>query len=430
MAVSAQNLKDVASITNFHVKADYGFSLRLAIALLGAGALIPSAWAGTLVLPRDAARTIDLSAFNGNTYLHAALHPGDGINAKTAADDAMAVTIASTSDILAAFATFDPDTANHLYSHFNNGKSDFQSAAGHITGQSLSPQQIQNAIAPFLINVRGQIRGAKVSASNVILLTSGSGTVVEINSDSYFYNVAYQSPVTSSGRSYAVSATRKLLDATDFYYLTELDNFLTSSTEQQISDFYKALFKLLTACDASGVSGLTPGGQTLLTDFLAVYTAELMRHNMVNNDVNTNPWDIDIGEVTLVSAYITASGQVMQGGKLVSGDPTAYAQGHSIGTYKADFTKLAKLITAYEYGKNHHRAMVKAVKDSTPITTKAIKSAVKGDVFRQALVFLDQPAFESQAQANAAAITAAMVTFLAQIRTDQTQITAYVLTHQ
>ena len=73
--------------------------------------------------------------------------------------------------------------------------------------------------------------------------------------------------------------------------------------------------------------------------------------------------------------------------------------------------------------------MVKAVKDATPVT-QAIKPALKGDVFRQALVFLDLPQFESQAQANAAAITTAMAQLLTQIRADQSQITAYVLAHQ
>jgi len=430
MAVWMRNAGLALHGGNMHPGARYGISRAWLVALVATGAMLHPACAGTLVLPRDAARSIDLSAFNGNTYLQAALHPGDGINAKTAVDDGTAVTIANTTAMLAAFATFDANTANHLYSHFNNGQADFVSDAGHIAGQSLNPQQIESALTPFLTNVRGQLRGAKASASNLILLTSGSGTVVQLTPNDYFYNVAYQSPVTSSGRSYGVTATRKLLDATDNYYLTELDNFLISSSEQQISDFYKALFKLLTACDASGLSGLTPSGQSVLTDLMAVYTAELMRHNMVNMDVNTDTWDTDIAEVTLVSAYIAISGRVMVGGKLVSGDPTAYAQGHSIGTYKADFMKLGKLITSYENASNHHHAMVKAVKDATPVTTQPIKSALKGDVFRQALVFLDLPQFESQAQANAAAIITAMAQLLTQIRADQSQITAYVLAHQ
>jgi hypothetical protein len=432
MGVSTRNLREVVYRNSIHQKARHRASLAWVLTLAAAGLILHSTWAAPLVSPRDPARIIDLSTFNGKTYLQTVLEPADGINAKTAVDDSAAVTIASTTDILAAFSNFDPAVSAHLYSHFNNGQADFVSGAGHIAGQSLSPQQIPTAIAPFLLNIRtGESSVATASASDLILLASGSGTVVQITPNDYFYNIAYQTPLTQSGRSYAVTASRPLRDASDMYYLTELANLLTSSSEQQISDFYKALFGLLTACDGSGVSSLAPSGQTVLTDFLTVYTAEMIRHNMVNNDVNTKPWDMDIGEVTLVSAYITASGQVMVGRKLVSGDPTAYAGGgHSIGTYKDDFTKLAKLITAYENGRSHHRAMVKAVKTAAPIKGSTIKSAVSGDVFRQALVFLDQPQFEAKAQANAAALTTAMVQLLAQIRADQSQITTYVLAHQ
>jgi hypothetical protein len=74
--------------------------------------------------------------------------------------------------------------------------------------------------------------------------------------------------------------------------------------------------------------------------------------------------------------------------------------------------------------------MIKSLTNLTPISTKSISLAVKGDVFRRALVYLDQPQFETGVQSNAAAITAAMVQLLLQIRTDQSAITAYALKHQ
>jgi hypothetical protein len=51
----------------------------------------------SLLLPRNAGQTIDLSAFVGKTYLQTTFEANDGINAKTAADDATPVTIATTS---------------------------------------------------------------------------------------------------------------------------------------------------------------------------------------------------------------------------------------------------------------------------------------------------------------------------------------------
>lgn len=384
----------------------------------------------SLLLPRNASQTINLSASTGKTYLQTTFEAADGINAKSAADDATAVTIATPAQISAALGTFDPKVAANLYSHFNNGQADFLSAAGDISGQSISPQHIQAVLVSHLANVKGQVNQANAAASDVILLTSGSGTVVLLNANDYFYNVAYQSPRLSSGRSYGVTATRKLLGPTDTDYLKEMGNYLTAASAQEVTNFYTAIFKILTATDTSGVSGLSAAGQAVLTDFLAIYTAESMRHNFVSLNVTLDAWEIDIAQVTLLSAYITASGKVMTGGKLVAGNTTAYSGGHSIGTHEADFTKLAKLITSYENASGHLKAMVTAVDTLTPVTPAAMATAVKGDVFRRALVYLNRTEFESGVKSNAAAITSAMVQLLNQIRTDQSAITAYVLAHQ
>lgn len=406
-----------------------GFAVGASLLVFAMQMASPQPAAAGLLLPRDPARTIALTTFTGKTYLQAVLEPNDGINAKTAADDATAVTIASTSEIIADLGTFDPKVADDLYFQFKNGQADFESAAGHIAGQSLSPQQIQAAIAPF-INASGQLSAAKTAAGNVILLTSGSGTVVELNSDDYFYNVAYQSPDKSSGRNYAITATRTLLDPSDTDYLSDINNYLGTASSPQLADFDTTLFKVLTTCDTSGLAALSSDGQVALTDFTAIYTAELMRHEMFNLDVTNNPYEIDVAEVTLLGAYVSASGMVMDGGKLVSGNIEAYSQNGSIGTHRADFTKLAKLITAYENMKSHHKAMITSLTNLTPVKTKKNKSAVKGDIFRQVLVYLDQPQFESGVTSHAAAITSAVVQLLSQIQTDQSAITAYVLKHQ
>jgi hypothetical protein len=384
----------------------------------------------SLLLPRKASQTIHLSAFTGKTYLQTTLEAADGINAKTAADDAAKVTIATTAQISAALATFDPKVTTDLSSHFTNGQADFLSAAGDIAGESIAPQHLQAVLLSHLVNVKGQVNEANAAASDVILLTSGSGTVVLLNDSDYFYNVSYQSPRLSSGRSYGVTAARKLLGPSDADYLKEMGDYLTSANTAEITKFYTVMFNILTATDSSGVSGLSKAGRTVITDFLAIYTAESMRHNFVNLNVTLDAWEVDIAQVTLLSAYITASGMVMVGGKLVPGETTAYYDGHSIGTHEADFTKLSKLITSYESAAGHHKAMVTAIDHLTPVTPAAISNAVKGDVFRRALIYLNRTEFASAAQSNAAAVTSALVQLLNQIRTDQSAITAYVLANQ
>jgi hypothetical protein len=383
-----------------------------------------------LLLPRNADQTIDLSAFTGKTYLQTTFEAGDGINAKTAADDAAPVTIATPAQISAALSKFDPKVTTDLSSYFTNGQAGFLSAAGDIEGESISPQHLQAVLLSHLANVSGQVSEANAAASDVILLTSGSGTVVLLNDSNYFYNVSYQSPRLTSGRSYGITAARKLLGPSDAYYLQEMGNYLTTASTVEITNFYTVMFKILTATDASGVSGLSAAGQTVITDFLAIYTAESMRHNFVNLNVTLDAWEVDIAQVTLLSAYITASGMVMVGGKLIHGGTTAYSDGHSIGWHEADFRKLSRLITSYENAAGHHKAMVTAVDQLTPVTPSAIASAVKGDVFRRAMVYLNRTEFASGAQSKAAAITSAIVQLLNQIRTDQSAITAYVLANQ
>jgi len=384
-----------------------------------------------ILLPRDSARTINLADFKGKTYLQTTLEAGDGINAKTTADDTAAVTIADANQVVADINMFDSKVANKIFPYFTDRQAGFQSLAAKIQGQNISPQQIQSALAPItgLINPSDSNSVAPV-ASDLILLSSGSGTVVEMNSDSYFYNVAYQSPETKTGRSYVVAPGRKLLDPSDNDYLEETGSYLKSASWQETSNFYTAMFTLLTSSDSLGVSGLSPAGQIVLTDLLGIYTAESMRHNMVGLNPTNDAWEIDVAEVTLVGAYVAASGMVMDGGKLTNGTLTAYYNDHSIGTHEADFIKLARLITSYENTKSHHKAMITSITDLMPIKKKAISSAVKGDVFRRVLVYLNRTEFESDAQSNAAAITAAMVQLLDQIQTDQSAITAYVLKHQ
>jgi hypothetical protein len=66
----------------------------------------------------------------------------------------------------------------------------------------------------------------------------------------------------------------------------------------------------------------------------------------------------------------------------------------------------------------------------TPITSTSTASAVKGDVFRRVLVYLNHTEFETKFRSNADKLTTAVVQLLARIRADQADITTYVLAKQ
>jgi hypothetical protein len=327
----------------------------------------------------------------------------------------------------------DPSIRQKLYGLFLNGEQDFRSVASNIQGKSLSPQQIRTALAPYVTHLKNpsEMNLALDNCMALALLASGSGTLVVINSDDYFYNVGYEKPVVKSGRSYSATASRAILDPSDRYYLTEMDLYLRPATGSNVALFYHSLFSFLTKSDGNQVGGLDSAGQIVATDFLAIYTAELDRHIMVNLVVTRDPWEIDIGEVTLLTAYGAASGMVMKNGQLTAGTAADYygqgASGGGIGETRADFMALAEKITSFETSAQGHPDLVQKIVDLTPIQDATILTAVDGDVFRRFLVFLSRPEFESDVASNADALSQAMTNLLLQIQVDQGNLSKFIM---
>jgi hypothetical protein len=393
-----------------------------------------SAPTGTVLLPRGADRTIDLSSLVGQTYLQAMQASGSGIFDKTEADDSTAVTIAPADQIVAAVNQFDSKVSQQVIGMFKNGQADFQSVMSKIQGKSFSPRAIRGGIQPFISssNLKPSARPniAVDASADMALLASGSGTLVTIDPANYFYNVGYQKPNVKSGRSYAVASGRSLLDPSDRDYLTEMAAYLKPAATPDAGPFYAAILKVLTNCSSSDYATLPVPAQVTATDFLAIYTAELDRHVMVNLVPSTHPWEIDLAEVTFLTSYGAASGMVMKNGALVPGTAVAYyavgTSGSGIGETRKDFVKLGTKITTFESGAQHHPELVNAIVKLTPISDQKILSQVKGDVIRRYLVYLNRPEFQSSIQSHTSDFVNAMVAFLKQINADNSQITQYI----
>jgi hypothetical protein len=390
--------------------------------------------AGTVLLPRGADRTIDLSSLVGQTYLQAMQAPGSGIFDKTEADNGAAVTIAPADQIVAVVNQFDSKVSQQVVGMFKNGQADFQSVMSTIQGKSFSPQTIRGGIQPFIsssnLKPSASPNIAVDASADMALLASGSGTLITIDQANYFYNVGYQKPNVKSGRSYAVASGRSLLDPSDKDYLTEMAAYLKPATTPDAGPFYAAILKVLTNCNSSDYATLPAPAQVTATDFLAIYTAELDRHVMVNLVPSTHPWEIDLAEVTFLTSYGAASGMVMKNGALVPGTAVAYyavgTSGSGIGETRKDFVKLATQITTFESDAQHHPELVNAIVNLTPISDQKILSQVKGDVIRRYLVYLNRPEFQSSIQSHASDFVNAMVAFLKQINADNSQITQYI----
>lgn len=411
-----------------------GFALSVFLLMGAIHAVGTNSPAGAILLPRGLDRTIDISTLAGETYLQAMQTRGTGIFDKTDADDAAAVTIASADQTVQAVNQFDSKVSGQVFGMFKNGQADFQSVMSSIQGKSFSPQTIRGGIQPFIsksnLKPSASPTIAVDASADMALLASGSGTLVEIDSSNYFYNVGYQKPNVKSGRSYAVASGRSLLDPSDKDYLTEMAAYLTPAATPDAGPFYTAILNVLTNCNSSDYATLPAPAQVTATDFLAIYTAELDRHVMVSLVPATHPWEIDLAEVTFLTSYGAASGMVMKNGSLVPGTAVAYygvgTAGSGIGETRKDFVKLATRITSFENDPHHHPELVNAILNLTPIQDPKILSAVDGDVFRRFLVYLNRPEFQSAVQSHSSDFVNAMVAFLKQINADNVQITQYI----
>jgi hypothetical protein len=261
----------------------------------------------------------------------------------------------------------------------------------------------------------------KYDTGPFLSLASGAGVAVRIDAESIFYNVGYGDGTHDkdemTGRSFGHGPNHKALDASDAFYLGELSDYLSSHPDA--SAFYRALFKVLTNCDASAFAALDGAGKTVATDFLAVYTAEADRHLM--SKLQQHPWENDLAEVTIISSLSVATGKIMQSGKLVDSKIVNWwaksktSNRSGIGETRQDRRALQALAVNYE--RQHHPELVKAVES---IAGKR----PNGDVFEAVMEYLNNYKTPASLGANADALTEGVVKLIAQIHTDAKDIAA------
>jgi len=158
-------------------------------------------------------------------------------------------------------------------------------------------------------------------------MACGGGVKIRYNEENYGLNVHYDTTEQRSGRSFGVGPTRGANDASDKNYLEDLQDYARSS-KTDLPDFFTALFESLLNSDASAYSGVKPEGQTVLTDFLSVFTAEQAR-NLMDHEVAPH-WDAALLEVTLLSAFHAGQSEI----KLFYYDPNTKETTFASTTYK------------------------------------------------------------------------------------------------
>lgn len=172
------------------------------------------------------------------------------------------------------------------------------------------------------------VKGDAFDLGTLYALTGGIGVKVKIDSQNVNYHVMYKtgkfnpSQQVMSGRSFATGPGRGAADATDPQYLDDLEEYLGETVDQK--PFYRALILSIADSDPSVWKPLSELGQAVLSDFYTVYTAEAIRHLMVNLQYGKHPWEIDLAAVTYVSSISKVLGKVVQDGELVEADLGAW----------------------------------------------------------------------------------------------------------
>lgn len=198
------------------------FAVALIIGLLAESAV------GAPLLERPAAQRTDLSEHIGKTFLQTLLTPVVGLDAEMDAEIYKPVTIVTGTDMTTAISTFHPNVAE-LYDQLRDGQTSFLQAISGFEGKAVVPGQMRELMRPVtapLVKEGKNPGAANGSISGLALLISGSGTLVVMDDDNYFYNVGYQDDNITTGRSYAVSGSRLLLDATHKEYLVDLQSYV------------------------------------------------------------------------------------------------------------------------------------------------------------------------------------------------------------
>jgi len=178
------------------------------------------------------------------------------------------------------------------------GESKLLSLADKLEGKMSTLHEL-----PGLIAKTSRVKD-RYKLSTFIGLASCAGVVLKLHEGNYAYNIHYGSGSDKNdkktGRSFGEGPHRDADDASDKNYLRDLQEYVTNK-DSKIEKFYKTLIEALTNSDTSKLLEISPFGQTLLTDFLAVYTAEQAR-NLMDNRIELH-WDAALLEVTLLGAF-------------------------------------------------------------------------------------------------------------------------------
>jgi hypothetical protein len=392
------------------------FTLKSMIASLGLMSAMTLAAPPPLTLEHD----IDLADRAGQTYLNVVRSERDGVKKLFDADFVHEYTVADWSRVKESLKNFDAKISRTVLGAFDDGEAGLRSLVKKLEGQTFTPESMVSVVRSAY---RGD--GNVFALAHFLAMSSGAGTLVRVDAENYFYNFGYrdgsESDDVKSGRSYGAGPGHAANDASDIFYLNELEQSLQQDDHPDA--FYRTFLQVLTATDTSGYNRLNDRQQTVATDLLAIYTAELDRHLMVDLNPAKHPWENDLAEATFVALFNTESGLMYQDGALVKAplrqhwSKSTVSNRSGIGITRHDRRALQQKISVYL--REYHAEEVAELE-------AIIGTRRDGDIFRALMEFINNASTQSRVKANAKKITDTFVSLLETTKAEAGDIVNFV----
>jgi len=207
-----------------------------------------------------------------------------------------------------------------------------------------------------------------------------------------------------TGRGYSGEPpARKLLDASDLYYLTEIGQILRQGATSDPRSFLAAIMDVLTQCKATGIGALDDSARKGVGDFMAVYFAEADRNAM--SGLKQHSWQKDLLHATCLGSYVAGAG----------GDTTKFwAMATSGGRSGIGETRTARQQLAAK--------VCNAVGKINPSLFSSLQGLIGGaiaagggDLLQQLADYLNDPNSSAAVLANADKISSAATAFMVAI---------------
>lgn len=298
---------------------------------------------------------------------------------------------------------FDPSVVTKIVGHFQGDQNKLRQAIDSVKGQTTTPGTIFDVIVKAVSGADDPSKAAEVIAPTLALIAN-MGTTIHFG-DIVVKEVGYACPNANlpasvkpemSGRGYAAEPpARKLLDASDLTYLSEIKEILRPGATSDPRSFFAAIMDVLTQCKTTNIAALDSPVKESAGDFLAVYFAESDRNAM--SDLKQHSWQKDLLHATCLGSYVAGNG----------GDTTKFwAKAATGGRSGIGETRAARQQLAAQVCKDLAKinpAVINALQGL--IASRSATAA--GDLFQQLADYLNDPNHSASVLANADKISKA-----------------------